>query len=447
MQVASPQILAPDCSDAFDFWFGCRLARVYMHEVDVVIIGAGAAGVAAASRLAATPICALVLEARGRIGGRAWTTHACGFPLDLGCGWLHSADENEWSTIAKKLGFEIDPTPPPWTRSAWQIGFPGKDQEDFGSAWKRLYMRLEEAAKQGIDRPAAEYLEPDCRWNGLLNAISSYINGVELNGLSVLDHSRYRDTGVNWRVVRGLGAVIEAASSEFVIEFGSPATLIDHSGKQLRIETPRGTVVARAAIITVPPSIIACELPRFYPPLCEKLDAAHALPLGLADKVFLGVDDATELPQGTRLFGAIDRAATGSYHLRPFGRPIIEGYFGGQFARELEEQGDGAFARFAIEQIAALLGNDLRRRLHPLTESAWGRDPFARGSYSYAKIGQANARAVLAAPVNNRLFFAGEACSRHDFSTAHGAYRTGIEAAEQVLRALTSPGGHRTVGS
>ena len=85
-----------------------RLARVYMHEVDVVIIGAGAAGVAAASRLAATPICALVLEARGRIGGRAWTTHACGFPLDLGCGWLHSADENEWSTIAKKLGFEID---------------------------------------------------------------------------------------------------------------------------------------------------------------------------------------------------------------------------------------------------------------------------------------------------------------------------------------------------
>src|SRR6266516_2158488 len=140
---------------------------------------------------------------------------------------------------------------------------------------------------------------------------------------------------------------------------------------------------------------------RFHPPLWEKLDAAHALPLGLAD--ILRVDEATELPQGIRLFGAIDRAATGSYHLRPFGRPIIEGYFGGQFARELEEQGDGAFARFAIEQIAALLGNDLRRRLHPLTESAWGRDPFARGAYSYAKIGQADRRAVLAAPVNRRL--------------------------------------------
>src|SRR5947208_1911781 len=113
-----------------------------MHEADVVIIGAGAAGVAAASRLAATPLRVLVLEARDRIGGRAWTTHAGGFPLDLGCGWLHSADENEWSTIATKLGLEIDPTPPPWTRPACQIGFPATDQEDFGSAWKRLYTRL-----------------------------------------------------------------------------------------------------------------------------------------------------------------------------------------------------------------------------------------------------------------------------------------------------------------
>jgi len=162
--------------------------------------------------------------------------------------------------------------------------------------------------------------------------------------------------------------------------------------------------------------------------------------------VFLRVEEAAELPQGTRLFGAIDRAATGSYHLRPFGRPIIEGYFGGRFARELEEEGDGAFARFAIDQIAALLGNDMRRRLHPLAESAWGKDPFARGSYSYAKVGQADARAALTAPVNNRLFFAGEACSCHDFSTAHGAYRTGIEAAEQVLRTLTGPGTHRRAG-
>jgi monoamine oxidase len=273
-------------------------------------------------------------------------------------------------------------------------------------------------------------------------------NGVELDRLSVLDHSRYRDTGVNWRVVRGYGALIEAyASSGIAIEFGSPASLVDHSGKRLRIVTSRGQVVAKAAIITVPPSIIACEFLRFHPPLWEKLDAAHALPLGLADKVFLRIDEAAELPQGTRLFGAIDRVATGSYHLRPFGRPIIEGYFGGQFARELEQQGEGSFVRFAIDQITALLGRDMRKRLHPLAESAWGGDPFARGSYSYAKVGQADARAALAESVDNKLFFAGEACSRRDFSTAHGAYRTGIEAAKQVLRALAPPGKHRSLGA
>src|SRR5262245_32094112 len=101
----------------------------------------------------------------------------------------------------------------------------------------------------------------------------------------------------------------------------------------------------------------------------------------------------------------------------------------GQFARELENAGDGAFARFATDRIAALMGNDIRNRLHPLAASAWNRDPFACGSYSYAEVGHADARTVLAAPVDDRLFFAGEACSRHDFSTAHGAYRTGVETA------------------
>jgi len=83
------------------------------------------------------------------------------------------------------------------------------------------------------------------------------------------------------------------------------------------------------------------------------------------------------------------------------------------------------------------MGNDIRKRLHSLAASAWSRDPFARGSYSYAEVGHADARAVLAASVDGRLFFAGEACSRHHFSTAHGAYRTGLDAADGVVWALT----------
>jgi monoamine oxidase len=181
---------------------------------------------------------------------------------------------------------------------------------------------------------------------------------------------------------------------------------------------------------------MANETLRVAPALPDKLDAAAHLPLGVADKMFLRVDRAEDLPAETRLFGSTTTIETGSYTLRPFGRPVIDGYFGGAFARSLEQEGDGAFAAFAIEQIVSLLGNDMRKRLSPIVESAWARDPWSLGAYSYGGAGAQAARAALAEPVNERLFFAGEHCSDLDFSTAHGAYRTGVKAADEAIRAL-----------
>jgi monoamine oxidase len=409
-----------------------------MREVDVVVIGAGAAGVAAARRLQRERFSVLVVEARNRIGGRAWTLRHESWPLDLGCGWLHSANENEWSTVAGELGFAIDPTPPPWSRRASQLNFSPADQNEFTAAWDRFDDRITAAAKEAADRPASDCLEPGGRWNGLLDALSTYINGVELAGLSVHDFVRYRNTGVNWRIANGYGALVEAAAAGVDVVLECPATLIDHAGRRVRVDTPRGPITARAAIVAVPASLIACEALRFAPALPDKVEAAAALPLGLADKVFLRVAAPDDLPVQTRLFGAIDRTATGSYHLRPFGAPLIEGYFGGGFARDLEREGDGAFGRFAIDQLAAHFGNDFRKRVTPIAASAWDRDPFSRGSYSYARIGRSGARAVLAAPVDERLFFAGEACSLDSYSTAHGAYRTGVGAAEAALQAVAA---------
>ena len=130
------------------------------------------------------------------------------------------------------------------------------------------------------------------------------------------------------------------------------------------------------------------------------------------------------------------RTGIGTYHLRPFGQPCIDGFFGGRFARQLEEAGDGAIAAQAIDEIAGFLGNDFRRRLKPLAESRWAHDPWARGSYSHALPGHAGDRAALAAPVDERLFFAGEATSPNFFSTAHGARDSGERAAREVLIAL-----------
>jgi monoamine oxidase len=185
--------------------------------------------------------------------------------------------------------------------------------------------------------------------------------------------------------------------------------------------------------------MLAREVLRFAPALPDKLAAADRLPLGLDDKFFLHVDRADDLPVETRIFGARDRP-TGTYQLRPFGRPVIECYFGGSLARDLEADGGDAFARLAIDQIAAHLGADIRKRLSPIFGSAWGSDPWALGAYSYARPGDAGARTVLAETVEERLFFAGEACSVNDYSTAHGAYRTGETAAEAVLSAFEKLG-------
>src|SRR5687768_11456742 len=138
-----------------------------MHETDVVVIGAGAAGVAAARRLADQRIATVLLEARNRVGGRAWTYRAGEHALDLGCGWLHSADENEWAALTPKLGFAVDDSPPPWSRPALTVNFSAAEQAEYRAAWERFYARIDAAAAEDSDRPLSDCLEPGGRWNAI----------------------------------------------------------------------------------------------------------------------------------------------------------------------------------------------------------------------------------------------------------------------------------------
>jgi monoamine oxidase len=152
---------------------------------------------------------------------------------------------------------------------------------------------------------------------------------------------------------------------------------------------------------------IAAQRIRFRPDLPDKVDAASVLPLGLADKLVMSVDKPQMLPVDGHLIGNPNKAATSSYNLCPFGRPLIEAFFGGRLAHELEATGRGAFFDFAVAELTGLLGSDIRAGLRPLVETNWARDPFAQGSYSYALPGHADARATLAAPVDGRLFLRG----------------------------------------
>ncbi len=405
-------------------------------DFDVVVIGAGAAGLAAAKELMPHPYRILVIEARDRIGGRAHTvTPVPGLPVDLGCEWLHSADRNPWTRLARDFGFAIDDSLPDWGSRVAR-----RDpalQRDWAAASDDFWRRLAEAAETAVDFPAADLLPPGGAWNGLLGAISTWINGTELDRVSVQDVGRYVDTGVNWRLRDGYGALIARFGAAVPVRFGTVVSEIDHGARPLRIITDQGTLTTHLAILTVPPPLLLSQSIRLTPALPDKLAAAEGIPLGFANKLFLEIlGRAEDFPCGHHEVGSTERVATGSYNLRPHERPIVSAYFGGQLAADLEAAGPQGMAAFAIDELSDLYGSSVRARLKPLISSAWLGDPYAHGSYSHALPGHAASRQVLAAPVDNRLFFAGEACSADDFSTAHGAYRTGIAAAGAVLAAL-----------
>ena len=413
----------------------------FPSEVDIAVIGAGAAGIGAARRLAERgSVSVLMLEARDRVGGRVHTIEPAGFPCDCGAEWLHSADRNPLSPIAQRLGFSVHRRPPEWTTRLRRSGETVEAEADWIATREAQGRARRKAAAEPEDRPLASLVEPGGRWNELLDATSSWGNGAELDRVSVKDYVRYEDSGVNWRLQEGYGRLFETLAEERPVTLETAVSRIDHREQMIRLETARGTVTAARVIVTVPTSIIAGESLRFDPPLPDKVAAAAGLPLGVDDKLFISLSG--QLPGVERdayLVGSTTSRETMSYQVRPFDRPAIYCFFGGRWAAALEREGEAGMFSFAAGELARLFGNDIRRQIAPLASTAWLHDPWARGSYSYALPGHADDRALLAAPVDDRLFFAGEACSPNFFSTAHGAYMTGVAAAEATLASLALP--------
>jgi monoamine oxidase len=407
----------------------------FLSHVDVAIVGAGAAGIGAARHLnEARSVSVLVIEARARVGGRVQTIAPAGFPLDRGAEWLHSADRNPLSPTAQQRGFSIHRRPPEWTTRLRRSGETPEAETDWIATREAQGQARRKAATEPVDRSLASLLEPEGRWNELLDATSTWGNGAELDRVSVKDYVRYEDSGTNWRLREGYGRLFEALAEGLPVVLETAVFCIDHGGQGIRLETSRGAVTAARVIVTVPTSILAAEVLRFDPPLPDKLAAAAGLPLGVDDKLFISLTNSFPgIEADTFLVGSTTARETMSYQVRPLDRPAIYCFVGGRFAAALEREGEAAMFSFAASELSRLFGNDIRRRIAPLASTAWLQDSWARGSYSYALPGHANDRATLSAPVDNRLFFAGEACSPNFFSTAHGAYMSGVAAAEAVL--------------
>jgi len=412
-----------------------------------VVIGGGAAGVAAVRTLHDAAHDVLLVEASDRLGGRAHSLSIdallsregskpeansilAGSHVDAGCGWLHSAQRNPWTAIAERSGFSVDRSDANW-RTQWRdLGFSPEKQASSSTAYQEWNARAL-AALDGPDRPLSDFVDTHDEWRSRIDAISGYANGANLSQVSLHDWAAYENAASddNWTVKQGYGTLVTSHAAGLPIRLSTPVTRIDHGGRRIRLDTPFGEIDADHVIVCVPTTVLARSQIRFDPPLPDKHAAAADLPLGLADKVFLHVD-RPEWPANAHLVGNPYAACTASHRLSPFGWPIIESFFGGDCAEMLE---DGDAAAFAIDELVALLGSDWRRRFTPLVATRWRQEPWIGGSYSHARIGCAGQRAILAAPVDGRIFFAGEACHREDFSTAHGAYETGVAAARAII--------------
>jgi monoamine oxidase len=331
---------------------------------------------------------------------------------------------------------DIDRAPPPWGRQGGNPVFTPKDLAVAHSAYQSFLHRLR-ATPPASDR-AADALIADDPWNGRLQALSGYINGVPLDLVSVADFLAYddADTGVNWRVRAGYGALIEHSSRDLLVALGTSVSSIDASNPQLRIVTTAGTFSSRLAIVTVSTNVLASGSLRLPSALDDRCEAAARLPLGNAEKIFFALDSPQGFESDTQAIGRPRAAQSGSYHLLPLGRPVIEGFFGGEGAEAVVAAGEHWGPAMAIDELVGVFGSDIRSRLRTIARSNWLNDPRIGGSYSHALPGQRNAREILGAPYEDRIFFAGEACSPSDFSTAHGAYATGIRAATEALEIL-----------
>lgn len=194
------------------------------NGIDVIIVGGGAAGIGAARRLAVHGASALLLESSSRLGGRAYTQDLGGYPLDLGCEWLHSGDRNAWVGIAEASGFPVDRGEPPWSKA-----HPGITQdEDAQEAAQEAFGDWEErlrAVAAGSDR-ASDALEPGGTWNAYVRAIAGFLSGVAPEQISAADYLAYDDasTGRNWHLPLGYGTLVAASlPSSTTLRLATPA--------------------------------------------------------------------------------------------------------------------------------------------------------------------------------------------------------------------------------
>lgn len=404
---------------------------------DVVIVGAGSAGIAAARRLLASGFTVAVLEARDRIGGRTVTRLFKGHPVDLGAHWLHAGRINP----LVKLGFDRgEPLRRAPTDGHFYVrGKPGSRAQHaaLDRAFAMADRAMTQAAQAKEDQAAAKALPPGMGPQGLrVRDIHGLVSGRPLNEVSLHDFPsmEYAD---NLFIAGGLGGYVARLAGNLPVHLGAVVHGIDWSGQGVRIESAIGTLTAKAAIVTTPMAVLQAGSIRFAPALPNEVqEAIHGFTQGVYEHVILHWPDAP--------FRGPDRLATlTGTHRSPPGlltridnTPFCFFELDQPHAAHFDRRDPHAPARFAREVLAEHFGYRAIRHLTVMHTTAWRKDPWSRASWAVIPPGLAPVRDRLKNSVGERIWFAGEALSRAQWGTAGGAWEEGTRAGSEIAKRL-----------
>jgi monoamine oxidase len=406
---------------------------------DTVIIGAGAAGLAAARRLVDAGQRVVVFEASTRIGGRAWTDgETFSSPVDRGCAWLHQADRNPLAALAQTRGYSLAAH----DDAAWELYAGGLPLE---AGERNLALAAVDALEQrisahaGADCPLAALSDPRswaerwaCETLGPLDA------GADSARLSVRGLQQHGSTRPNWLVREGFGTVVAGYGAGLPVVLGEQVSEVDCRGPRIVVRTSGGDVDAAACIVTVSTGVLRAEAIRFRPGLpLAKLHALDALPMGHFTKVILELDGCLPgLPPGSWVAEARPPAGRTMHFLcHPFGSRLVIGLAGGGYGEALACLPEAAAVGEGFARLIECVGVAHGRRLLKGAFTGWATDPLHLGAYAYLVPGGGNAREVLGEPVDERLHFAGEAVALELMQTCGGAFLSGRQAAGRILAA------------
>jgi len=406
---------------------------------DVVIVGAGAAGVAAARRVAAAGRRYVLIEAADHVGGRCITDiRTFGVPFDRGAHWIHLPDTNPLTKLTPRGGIEIYPAPASQKVRIGRRYAREGELEDFLAAQVRATRAIGDAARKA-DVACAQALPNDlAEWRSTVEfVLGPFASGKDLAQLSALDFARAAERYANAFCRQGFGALLAALAEGLAVQLSTPATTIDTT-RNVAVETPKGTISARAAVVTVSTNVISGGRVRFVPDLPRRqLDAFGRLSLGSYDHIALSLTgNPLGLETDDLVFEKSADTHTAAMLANVSGSPLCLIEVGGAFGRDLSAQGENAMVDFAGEWLARLYGADVKKSIDRASATRWNNDGWTLGAFSAAAPGGESMRRILSEPIRDAVWFAGEAAHETLWGTVGGAWESGERAADAVLRKL-----------